>query len=308
VKGLENRVNELEELTKAKDEENETLRKQVEALHAQLVSFKGSQFDFDFNIHSKSVSEKSPSVRNPFQNGLPGQQLPPSPSSGSITDNSTLFLSGISSLATSPENDVNKNGTPNIDMPFDLFGTNSAGPVSFSSRSNQNPAFSSGSFGGSSSQSNSATLQRTSPILDSFAQTLASLTAQSHTPQNFPNTVTPLSLFSPSSPGSLFDVHDPLYTAWRDPIEPMDDSSFDIFDTMFSSPGLTWDTSGLTEFVTESSITPINTSSDPALTCPELWEKVKNHPQFDDLDIDQLCSEMRNKAKVCILPGSSARV
>lgn len=331
MKGLETRVTELEELTKTKDAENETLKSQVEALQAELMSLRGQKFNFDFsmnNVQKSNPVADSTAVRNPFQsNQQNGQQPSPSPSSGSVTD-SSLFRSGRSSLATSPENDVNKNATPNIDIPFDLFST-SAGPVTFSNPSNQSsPLFSTDLFGNSPAQSNNSNStpifgqrQNTSPVLDSFAQTLASLTQQNPSPlsNGFNNnsippsaSTAPLSLFSPGST-NLFDMNDPLFSTWRDTSTTGMDDSFDIFDTMFSSmsPGAfnLVDNTGLTEFITDSPIiteqsTNTTVTGEKGITCPELWEKVKNHPQFDDIDIDQLCSEMRNKAKVCVLSKS----
>ncbi|KAF9942884.1 DNA-binding transcription factor yap1, partial [Modicella reniformis] len=34
-----------------------------------------------------------------------------------------------------------------------------------------------------------------------------------------------------------------------------------------------------------------------ALPCPQAWEQISKHPKFDDADIDQLCAEMKSKAK-----------
>jgi hypothetical protein len=309
------------------------LKNQVQKLQAELISLKGGNFNFDFNmknVQNPTVLTNNTTVRNPFQpSGQPnGQQSSPSPSSGSITDSST-FRSGQSSLATSPENDVNKNATPNIDIPFDLFSNTSAGPVNFTNNSNHtSPLFSTDLFGNSPSSNvnTSAPLfsrgqQQTSPLLDSFAQTLAALTQnQSQNLTNgFNSTVpsststAPLQTFTPNS-NNMFDMNDPLFNTWREtPIS--DDSGFDIFDTMFSSmsPGAfnLVDTTGLTDFITDSPITypnPNTATGEQGITCPELWDKVKNHPQFDDIDIDQLCAEMRSKAKVCALSKSENHI
>ena len=79
------------------------------------------------------------------------------------------------------------------------------------------------------------------------------------------------------------------------------------------------DMTGLTEFITDS---PINMQQDlqqqaqqqqnlqgagtENMPCPKLWEQVRNLPNFDEIDIDQLCAEMRNKAKVSLLSNSSS--
>jgi len=333
VKGLESRVTELEELTKSKDAENEKLKSQVEALQAELMAIRGQKFDFDFNMSNvqNTMTDTAP-VRNPFQNKAQpnGQQSSPSPSSGSgsVTD-SSLFRSGRSSLATSPENEVNKNATPNIDIPFDLFSS-SSGPLTFTNPSTQpSPLFNTDLFNNNSpAQSNVTSTplfgqnQPTSPVLDTFAQTLASLTKQNESPMsnNFnssnvppPSSTVPMSIFSSESM-NLFNLNDPLFNNWRDTSAQgtMDDNSFDIFDTMFPamSPGpFLMDNMDLTTFITDS---PVSSSSTPSIaatgekgiTCPELWEQVRNHPQFDEIDIDQLCAEMKNKAKVCALSKS----
>ena len=302
------------------------------------MALRGQNFNFDFSV--KNVQNTNPltngtttTVRNPFQpDGVKnGRQSSPSPSSGSITD-SSAFRSGQSSLATSPENDVNKNATPNIDIPFDLFSNNSVGTPKFTTNSNHTtPLFSTDLFGNSPGNNASASLFRqtnseTSPILDSFAQTLATLT-QNQSPQNLSNGFTttipsststvPLPAFSPTSIDNLFDRNDPLFNTWRDTsLSTNENENFDIFDTMFSSmsPGAfnLVDTTGLTDFITDSPVDTqppdttnnTNTTSDN-ITCPELWDKVKNHPNFDDIDIDTLCAEMKAKAKVCVLSKSS---
>ena len=328
-------MTELEEITQDKDKENELLKSQVQTLQAELMALRGQNFNFDFSV--KNVQNPNPlttgtAVRNPFQaNGVSkGRQSSPSPSSGSLTD-SSAFRSGQSSLATSPENDINKNATPNIDIPFDLFSNNSAGSTKFATKSNHTiPLFSTDLFGNSPANNTSTPIFRqntsqTSPILDSFAQTLATLT-QNQSPQNVSNGFTttipsststvPLPTFSPTStanPGNLFDMNDPLFNTWRDnTLSTTDNDNFDIFDTMFSSmsPGAfnLVDTTGLTDFITDSPVQQTQ-STDPNnktnITCPELWDQVKNHPNFDDIDIDTLCAEMKAKAKVCVLSKSS---
>jgi hypothetical protein len=321
-------------LTHNKDEENEQLKNQVQKLQAELMALKGGNFNFDFNmkdVQNPTVLTNNTTVRNPFQpNGQQnGQQSSPSPSSGSITD-SSAFRSGQSSLATSPENDANKNATPNIDIPFDLFSNNSAGQVSFTNNPNQtSPLFSTDLFSNSPSSTTNASAplftqnQQNSPLLDTFAQTLATLTQNQNLSNGFNSTVpsststAPLNTFTPNSSSNLFDMNDPLFNTWRDAsLSATDDSGFDIFDTMFSSmsPGAfnLVDPTGLTDFITDSPITYPNpttsTQGEQGITCPELWDKVKNHPQFDDIDIDQLCAEMRSKAKVCALSKSEYHI
>ena len=289
------------------------------------------------SVQNPNTLTGNTAVRNPFQQSdqpqQNAQQSSPSPSNGSLTD-SSIFLSGQSSLATSPENDVNKNATPNIDVPFDLFSNNSAGPVNFNNISNYtSPLFSTDLFSNSPAPLNRSVpifgqnmTQSASPVLDTFASTLASLT-QGQSPLSLTNGFStmssstfsaPLSTFTPTSPGNLFDMSDPLFNTWRDTSISNggggDDSPFDIFDTMFSSmtPGAfnLVDPTGLTDFITDSPITmspqnqQLTANGERPITCPELWEKVKNHPQFEDIDIDQLCAEMRSKAKVCVLSKS----
>jgi AP-1-like transcription factor len=333
VKGLETRVTELEELTENKDKENQHLKTRIQALQTELMAIRGQNFNFDFSV--KNVQNPTPltngtTVRNPFQsNGVQNAQQPsPSPSSGSITD-SSAFRSGQSSLATSPENDINKNATPNIDIPFDLFSSNSAGPTKFTTNSNHTtPLFSTDLFSNSPAITNTSAplfnqnTTQTSPILDSFAQTLASLT-QNQSPQNLSNgfnltmpsstSTAPLTTFSPTSTANLFDMNDPLFNTWRDnSMSATDNDNFDIFDTMFSSmsPGAfnLVDTTGLTDFISDSPVQITQSSAaDPnnPLPCPELWTKVTNHRNFEDIDIDNLCAEMKAKAKVCVLSKSS---
>lgn len=331
----------MEETNQKRESENALLKSQIEALQAELMSQRGGNLNFDFTMKQPApptTTITSNNVRNPFQVNNPpvanGQQTSPSPSSGSITD-STVFRSGQSSLATSPENDANKTATPNIDIPFDLFSNNSAGPATFNSQSNHtSPLFSTDLFSNSPSANGNSSnslfgnnqSQNTSPILDTFASTLASLTRQSQSPHGslsngfntgMPSSTStaPLTTFTPNSTGNLFDMNDPLFSTWRDSsISSTDDNGYDIFDTMFSSINPTdfnlLDPTGLTEFITDSPVSMPQQQQqgqpgEQGMTCPELWDKVKNHPNFDEIDIDQLCAEMRNKAKVCVLSKSS---
>lgn len=324
-------MSELEELTQTKDAENAALKSKLQALQDEVIALRGGNFDFDFslkNVPNPNTLSSDNSVRNPFQqNGQTNLQQAPSPSSGSITD-SSFFRSGQSSLATSPENDVNKNATPNIDIPFDLFSNSTAGPAKFTNTSNHtSPLFQTDMFASSSATNTSPPLfnqnqtRSTTSVLDTFASTLASL-ASGQSPRSlssgFTTTVpsststAPLSAFTPHSTGNMFDMNDPLFSIWRDAsISSTDDNGFDIFDTMFTSmsPGAfnLVDPNDLTQFITDSPIALNNIQTQSAVekdvTCPEIWERVKSLPNFDDIDIDidQLCAEMRSKAKVCVL-------
>ncbi|KAG0200172.1 DNA-binding transcription factor yap1 [Mortierella sp. NVP41] len=42
---------------------------------------------------------------------------------------------------------------------------------------------------------------------------------------------------------------------------------------------------------------PALEENERALPCPEVWEHIAKHPNFDDADIDDLCAEMKAKAK-----------
>ncbi|KAG0327827.1 DNA-binding transcription factor yap1 [Dissophora globulifera] len=37
--------------------------------------------------------------------------------------------------------------------------------------------------------------------------------------------------------------------------------------------------------------------NEKAITCPQVWEQIAKHPNFDDADIDDLCAELKSKAK-----------
>ncbi|KAG9061061.1 DNA-binding transcription factor yap1 [Linnemannia hyalina] len=47
---------------------------------------------------------------------------------------------------------------------------------------------------------------------------------------------------------------------------------------------------------TNKSLPPLD-DNERALPCPEVWEHIAKHPNFDDADIDDLCAEMKSKAK-----------
>ncbi|KAF9145170.1 DNA-binding transcription factor yap1 [Linnemannia schmuckeri] len=47
---------------------------------------------------------------------------------------------------------------------------------------------------------------------------------------------------------------------------------------------------------TKKGLPPLD-DNERALPCPEVWEHIAKHPNFDDADIDDLCAEMKAKAK-----------
>ncbi|KAK3833259.1 MAG: transcription factor PAP1-domain-containing protein [Linnemannia gamsii] len=52
----------------------------------------------------------------------------------------------------------------------------------------------------------------------------------------------------------------------------------------------------VTEWTQKEGLPPLD-ENERALPCPEVWEHIAKHPNFDDADIDDLCAEMKSKAK-----------
>ncbi|KAF9998433.1 DNA-binding transcription factor yap1 [Entomortierella chlamydospora] len=42
---------------------------------------------------------------------------------------------------------------------------------------------------------------------------------------------------------------------------------------------------------------PMLGENEQAIPCPQAWEQIAKHPKFDDADIDELCAELKSKAK-----------
>ncbi|KAF9422414.1 DNA-binding transcription factor yap1 [Entomortierella beljakovae] len=59
-----------------------------------------------------------------------------------------------------------------------------------------------------------------------------------------------------------------------------------------SSAAVTKDSSGATIH----SLLPL-AENEKAIPCPQVWEHIAKHPNFDDADIDELCTELKAKAK-----------
>ncbi|KAF9902120.1 DNA-binding transcription factor yap1 [Linnemannia zychae] len=52
----------------------------------------------------------------------------------------------------------------------------------------------------------------------------------------------------------------------------------------------------VTEWTHKEGLPPLE-ENERALPCPEVWGQIAKHPNFDDADIDDLCAEMKSKAK-----------
>ncbi|KAF9940808.1 DNA-binding transcription factor yap1 [Modicella reniformis] len=131
-----------------------------------------------------------------------------------------------------------------------------------------------------------------------------------------------------SMPPLIFDPTQTLFTNFRDPSDPQDflaslDDSIeptpfpdDSIDDLFTNQLLDY-----TNTFVNITATPVRDAesqgffgkaaqaenpkftlpnvgeNEKAIPCPLAWEKISKHPKFDDADIDDLCKEMKAKAK-----------
>ncbi|KAG0094280.1 DNA-binding transcription factor yap1 [Podila epicladia] len=68
----------------------------------------------------------------------------------------------------------------------------------------------------------------------------------------------------------------------------------DFFSHVPSSAGASPAASGSVEH--KHSLPPLG-ENEKAIPCPQVWEHIAKHPNFDDADIDDLCAELKSKAK-----------
>ncbi|KAF9897992.1 DNA-binding transcription factor yap1, partial [Lobosporangium transversale] len=184
---------------------------------------------------------------------------------------------------------------------------------------------------GPTTTSTAVNLSSASPL-----STLAGLSEHSSSPSMDELVNTPLFdanlQFTPTTSGLsvapfTFDQTQALFTDFRDPSDPRDfftfedpvEASFhdDKLGGLFSDQLLDY-TNAFANVAATSTTTPLTKEdgceefsgkdgnkhvlpplgeNEKAYPCPQAWEQLAKHPNFDDVDIDELCAELKSKAK-----------
>ncbi|KAI8603366.1 hypothetical protein EDD21DRAFT_369253 [Dissophora ornata] len=157
-----------------------------------------------------------------------------------------------------------------------------------------------------------------SPTLEDLVNTPL-FGSDAHGSVQFPPATSNLSI-----PPLTFEQTQALFTDFRDPSDPQDifasfddpiDSAFpdDTVGSLFNDQLLTYtnafenvaatpakeeshDVFGKMVAANHHSL-PQLAENEKAMPCPQAWEHIAKHPNFDDADIDDLCAELKSKAK-----------
>ncbi|KAI7824823.1 hypothetical protein BC939DRAFT_449312 [Gamsiella multidivaricata] len=109
----------------------------------------------------------------------------------------------------------------------------------------------------------------------------------------------------PSDPRDFYtNFEDPIETAFpEDPIGGLFNDQLLDYTSMFANVATTpareesQKLSDKSQTSAEKHMLPALEENEKAIPCPQAWEHIAKHPNFDDADIDDLCIEMKSKAK-----------
>ncbi|KAG2189211.1 hypothetical protein INT44_004353 [Umbelopsis vinacea] len=297
VKELEDRIAELESSQKnpqadtsvTLEKENQQLKELVQKLEAENYLLKGTAFTFDFPI-SKANLNKNASALVPDAGVQPSTLLrqdgivpsteawtPPS----SAHDDSGSEPSSPSGLTNSPHTNQSAETTPASDILTDATGySNNNGLASFGDLSAGNLD----SFFDNTAAFDTTAADRFmanhAPHMSTDDISNSSLFNQYRTPSSVIENTT----FSETPMPPLFENEFEDYSSFAPIMTPKEEEfrgteffdigdiqNFDHHDTAMKGKG--------------TSLTPV-----------QAWEMIQQHPKYDELEIDDLCSEMKKKA------------
>lgn len=259
----------------------------IDKLKSENSLLKSSNFTFDFPI---SAAHELPATNKPVTIGKPPSIYTP-PSSDAYEDQS----SGASS-ANSPSSQMQAGSS--IESPLSSFGASPQSTTESLSASDEQPP-----------STCSAQDLLSEPVFDaSGALGKSSSLCQSDGQGTSIGSVTTTT--APHLQGQLFsnyrDTSSGVFDDGFD-LQPLPmtslfgDQTADVGDLLMSPGG----GSGSLQMPNLTSTPQAESKGNPLsqesvaqlVSCPKLWEKISTHPNFDDLDIDNLCSELKKKAK-----------
>ncbi|CAO3687165.1 unnamed protein product [Umbelopsis ramanniana] len=296
VKELEDRIAELETSQQnpqanssvTLEKENQQLKELVQKLEAENYLLKGTAFTFDFPI-SKATINKNASALVPDAGVQPSTLIrqdgivpsteawtPPS----SAHDDSGSEPSSPSGLTNSPQTNKSAETTPASEVLTDATGfSNNNGLTSFGDLSAGNLD----SFFDNTAAFDTTAADRFmathAPHMNSDDISNSSLFNQYRTPSNVIESTT----FSETPMPPLFENEFEDYSSFAPIMSPKEEQY---------RPTEFFDIQDFQQLDQEQSLK----SKGSVLTPVQAWEMLQQHPQFDELEIDDLCSEMKKKA------------
>jgi len=302
VKELENKIKELESVTAKSAQENQQLKTLVEQLQAENFILKQTSFTFDFPVDKasdetidleKDIRDISELLAAPTQTqkSTPidlatditfDSYTPPSSNSSDEEPSSPATGSGVDSDNTSEIRGTSSRNSPQMPQ---VSNVNQLEPTDMSPL----PAVV------SLPSSHSSKPQSAEEFCEKFTDSICkgkkkddklSTTGES---SKMPSAFTEYRDPTPFTP----NIDNPFSESA--PLPPLFEGNFQDFGT-FAPMATPSDERSLNPFA--ASLDDI--SSKKFLSCNKVWERIQQHPKFDDLEgdeIDQLCTALKAKAK-----------
>lgn len=296
---MEDRISELEasqgNQSVTLEKENQQLKELVQKLEAENYLLKGTAFTFDFPI-SKANINKTTTAHVPDAGVQPATLMrhdgvvptttdawtPPS----SAHDDSGSEPSSPSGLTSSPSTvKTTTQTTPTSDSLGDPTGINNGASLA--------------SFG----DLNASTLDSFFDNTAAFDTSAADRFMANHVPHMNAQDIENSSLFQQyRTPSGIIENS----TFSETPMPPLFENDFDNYGSF--APVLTpkEEQLGASDFFdigTDAKLGPFDSphhhdvkSEETRLTPVQAWELMQQHPQFDEIEIDDLCDELKNKA------------
>ncbi|CAG8483968.1 18413_t:CDS:2, partial [Racocetra fulgida] len=303
VKELETKIEELESLSAKSAQENQQLKTLVEQLQAENYLLKQTSFTFDFPLSksndstvaidkdindlvipsgTKSISSSSVPASNASD-----PYTPPSSSTSDDEPGSPNSVSDqtINTTVSSSDNSVPSSNTDKLNLPV-----KKSGSVSTSSHSTkpQNAEefcekFTDGMCQESNEYNSVFDVTASSNGATEVNRSSSAFTEYRDPTPFTPNIDNPFSESAPLPP--LFEDNFQDFGSFAPMATPTDENKNPIHGHI----------SNKHEFASLEDI-----RSKKFLSCNKVWERIQQHPKFDDLEgdeIDQLCAELKSKAK-----------
>ncbi|CAG8660616.1 13175_t:CDS:2 [Dentiscutata erythropus] len=299
VKELETKIEELESMSAKSAQENQQLKSLVEQLQAENYLLKQTSFTFDFPLPK---TNDTTSILDKDINDLVGaKSISPPPIPASNT--SEPYTPPSSSTSDDEPGSPNSVSDKNVNVTVSSPDISSQAPSSKLDQPNL-PSKSSGSA--SSSSSHSTKPQSAEEFCEKFTDGMCQDNNTSFDMTGSSNGATDLNKLS----SAFTEYRDPTpFTPNIDnpfsesaPLPPLFEDSFQDFGS-FAPMATPTDENKNPHFSSLSkhefaSLEDIR--SKKFLSCNKVWERIQQHPKFDDLEgdeIDQLCAELKSKAK-----------
>jgi AP-1-like factor len=297
VKELEDRIAELEATQKNSqdnasavlEKENQQLKELVQKLEAENYLLKGTAFTFDFPISKANIS-KNTSALVPDAGVQPSTLLRNDGVVPSTTDAWTPPSSAHDDSGSEPSSPSGLTNSPNTNKSTD--------PSPASDSLNGVPGFSSNNSLTSFGDLSAGNLDSFFDNSAAFDTTAADRFMANHVPHKSSDEISNSSLFNQyRTPANAIENS----TFSETPMPPLFENEFDDYNSF--APLLTPKEESLreTEFFDIDNIGKVHQAPDlknpdAHLNPMQAWELLQQHPQFEELEIDDLCNEMKNKA------------